>query len=140
MAESSRTRPFTKGLALPPFPARAPKVGFPNQSTGSWVTSPPEEIVDDLNDTLSYRRYPIPSPTVLFIKPGNLETLVSQIHKEASRSILYSLAMRHKKAGIAEGFVSKESLWDRLVFDGARANVIGEGAGTLRCVIVSGGK
>jgi long-chain acyl-CoA synthetase len=48
--------------------------------------------------------------------------------------------MRHKKAGMAEGFVSKESLWDRLVFDSARAKVIGEGAGTLRSVIVSGGK
>jgi len=107
-------------------------------SAGTDITGE-QEILNDLNDTLSYRRYPIPSPTVLFMKPGNLETLVSQIHKEASRSILYSLAMRHKKAGIAEGFVSKESLWDRLVFDGARANVIGEGAGTLRCVIVSGG-
>lgn len=97
-------------------------------------------MVNDLDDTLSYRRYPIPSPTVLFIKPGNLEALVSRIHKEASRSLLYSFAMRHKKAGMAEGFVSKESLWDRLVFDSARAKVIGEGAGTLRSVIVSGGK
>jgi long-chain acyl-CoA synthetase len=42
-------------------------------------------------------------------------------------------------AGVAEGFITKESLWDRLVFDNARIKVLGEGAGTLRGVIVAGG-
>ncbi|KAF8634354.1 hypothetical protein AX15_000965 [Amanita polypyramis BW_CC] len=98
-----------------------------------------QEMMDDLADVISYKRYPIPSPTLLFIKPGHLEEVVSRIHEEASKSYLYSLAMRHKKSGIAEGFVSKESLWDRLVFDGARAKILGEGAGTLRSVIVGEG-
>lgn len=97
-------------------------------------------MTDNLADAVSYRRYPIPSPTLLFIKPEHLEALVSRIHEGASKSFLYSLAMRHKKSGIAEGFVSKESLWDRLVFDDARAKILGEGAGTLRCVIVGEGK
>lgn len=38
-----------------------------------------------------------------------------------------------------EGFITKQSLWDRLVFDGARVSVLGNGAGTVRAVIVSGG-
>ncbi|KAF8633752.1 hypothetical protein AX17_004407 [Amanita inopinata Kibby_2008] len=93
----------------------------------------------NLSVVTSYESCSIPSPTVLFIKPGHLEALVSRIHAEASKSFLYSIALRHKLSGIAEGFISKESLWDRLVFDGARAKVIGEGAGTLRSVIVSDG-
>ena len=40
----------------------------------------------------------------------------------------------------AEGFITKESLWDRLVFDAARVKVLGEGAGTLRALIATGGK
>ncbi|KAK2460525.1 hypothetical protein APHAL10511_006995 [Amanita phalloides] len=106
----------------------------------AWPNVMQEQMVDDLGDAISYKKCPIPSPTVLFVRTRHLETLVSQIHEEASRSSLYPLAIRHKKASIAEGFISKESLWDRLVFDGARAKIIGEGAGTLRCVIVSGGK
>lgn len=49
------------------------------------------------------------------------------------------MAWRHKMSGIKEGFTTKQSLWDRLVFDGARVSVMGEGAGTVRGVIVSGG-
>ncbi|GLB35348.1 putative AMP-binding enzyme [Lyophyllum shimeji] len=103
----------------------------------------PEEttIEHDVADTLSANAYRTPSPTVLFAKPGHLESIVSAIAKKASESfILYPFARRHKLAGISEGYLSKESLWDRLVFDGARAKVIGECAGTLRCVVVSGGR
>lgn len=42
-------------------------------------------------------------------------------------------------AGVADGFITKESLWDRLVFDRLRMAVLGEAAGTLRGVIVAGG-
>lgn len=42
-------------------------------------------------------------------------------------------------AGVADGFITKESLWDRLVFDRLRSEVLGEAAGTLRGVIVAGG-
>jgi long-chain acyl-CoA synthetase len=96
-----------------------------------------ERIENDVTDVLSYKRCSIPLPTVLFIKSGHLEALASRIHEEASKAFLYSLAMRHKRANIAEGFISKESLWDRLVFDDARATVLGEAAVTLKAVIAS---
>ncbi|KAJ7752042.1 hypothetical protein B0H16DRAFT_1547206 [Mycena metata] len=91
-------------------------------------------------DALSSKVYPIPSPTIAFIKTGHLHTLVPAILKEARKSfLLYPFAWRHKVAGISEGFVTKESLWDRLVFDSARSRVAGEGSGTLRAVICSEG-
>jgi long-chain acyl-CoA synthetase len=52
---------------------------------------------------------------------------------------MYALGRRHKLAGVVEGFITKESLWDRLVFDNARIKILGEGAGTLRAVIVADG-
>jgi long-chain acyl-CoA synthetase len=84
--------------------------------------------------------YPIPPPTVFFMRPGHLEDVVASIAKEASRSfILYPFARRHKQASISEGYLTKESLWDRLLFDSARAKVLGEGA-VMRAVIISGGE
>jgi len=84
--------------------------------------------------------YPIPPPTIFFMKPGHLENAVSLIAKEASKSfMLYPFARRHKQASISEGYITKESLWDRLLFDSARAKVIGDGA-DMRALIISGGK
>ena len=53
---------------------------------------------------------------------------------------MYSFAHRHKLAGIAEGFISKDSLWDRLVFENARKTVMGNTAITVRGIVVTGGK
>jgi len=97
-------------------------------------------LTHDIADILSSKNFPIPSPTIFFIKPGHLESLVTSISKHAKKSwLLYPFARRHKLANLAEGYITKESLWDRLVFDGARAKVIGDGAGTLRAVVVGGG-
>ncbi|KIL69514.1 hypothetical protein M378DRAFT_97131 [Amanita muscaria Koide BX008] len=112
---------------------------FTTLTDGSHSTAKERGLVNDLKDVLSYKDYSIPSPTVLFITANQLKMLVSRIDEEASTALLYPLAMRHKKAGIAEGFVSKESLWDRFVFDGARVKILGDVAGTLRSVIVSDG-
>ncbi|KAG6886016.1 hypothetical protein C0993_006132 [Termitomyces sp. T159_Od127] len=102
----------------------------------------PTEVAfqNDVADALTFDSYPIPSPTILFLKPGHLESIVSAIMKKASESFfLYPVAKRHKLAGLNEGFVTKESLWDRLVFDNARATILGDMAPTLRGVVVSGG-
>jgi len=64
----------------------------------------------------------------------------SILEHSSNDSFVYPLALRHKQAGIEEGFVTKESIWDRLVFDGARRKVMGEGFKSLRAVIVSGGE
>ncbi|KAF9451207.1 hypothetical protein P691DRAFT_808392 [Macrolepiota fuliginosa MF-IS2] len=94
----------------------------------------------DASDILAAKRYPIPSPTILFIQPGHLQSVVTDVLKKASKSfLLFPFARRHKLAGVTDGFITRDSLWDRLVFDGARAKVIGDGAATLRGVVVSGG-
>lgn len=98
-------------------------------------------IATDLTDLKSVESFPIPSPTVLFITPTHLQALTSSILAAAQKSslLLYPLAWRHKLSGVLEGFITKQSLWDRLVFDHARMDVMGAGAGTVRGVIVSGG-
>lgn len=93
----------------------------------------------NLADVLSARRHPIPYPTVLFIGPDHLEDLSSSILKHGRESWLYSFAWRHKLAAFAEGFLSKDSLWDRMVFDNAREHVLGGMASALKVVIISGG-
>lgn len=91
----------------------------------------------DLDDLMAAStKLPIPSPTILFIKPKHLSSLVSAILQQASGSMWYPIARRHKLAGMVEGFVSKDGLWDRAVFDAARSAVIGDGAGSVRGVIV----
>jgi long-chain acyl-CoA synthetase len=93
----------------------------------------------DASDVSSAKSYPIPSPTIAFIKPSHLYSLTGSILQHAKSALLYPVAWRHKLAGITEGFITKDSMWDRLIFDAARAKVVDEGAGTLRAVIVSGG-
>lgn len=95
----------------------------------------------DAGDIVATKRYPMPSPTVLFIKPGHLKSMVTEVlHKAAKSLILFPFAKRHKLAGVNDGFVTRDSLWDRLVFDGARAKVIGDAAASMRAIIVSGGE
>ncbi|KAG6866098.1 hypothetical protein C0991_008850 [Blastosporella zonata] len=110
--------------------------------TSSKIYHPDEKVTidEDVKDTLSAGVYPIPSPTILFLKPDHLQSTMSAIAKKASESfILFPFARRHKLASLNEGFLTKESLWDRLVYDGARAKVIGDAASTLRGVVISGG-
>ncbi|KAK1232980.1 hypothetical protein PQX77_003894 [Marasmius sp. AFHP31] len=97
------------------------------------------KVAQDVKDILSAQKLPIPSPTIMFLQPGHLVSLVENVLTESKRSWLNSFAWRHKVSGIVEGFITKDSLWDRLVYDGARAKVIGEGAGTVRAVVAGGG-
>ncbi|OAX35006.1 acetyl-CoA synthetase-like protein [Rhizopogon vinicolor AM-OR11-026] len=93
----------------------------------------------DVTDVLSAINR-IPSPTVLFLKPEHVQSLTSAVISRAKKSFfLYPLAWRHKFAGLREGFLSKDSLWDRTVFDGAREAVLGKMADTLKAVVISGG-
>src|SRR5579863_3471620 len=81
----------------------------------------------------------LPSATVFFLKPSHLDAVVDGIISNAKKSFIFPLAWRHKLAGIFEGYFTKESLWDRLVFDNARTTVFGEGAPSMRAVVVSDG-
>ncbi|KAH8107160.1 acetyl-CoA synthetase-like protein [Cristinia sonorae] len=92
-----------------------------------------------LADVKTSDAYPIPSPTIIFGKPSHVVGLSTAILAEAKKSsFLYGLAWRHKFSGILDGFITKQSLWDRLVFDNARVKVMGKGAGTVRAIIASG--
>ncbi|CAK5279607.1 unnamed protein product [Mycena citricolor] len=93
----------------------------------------------DLQDVLSSRNYPIPPASVLFVKPGHVQALVNAVSKESRKSFLYPFAWRHKMASMSEGFIAKDGLWDRLVFDAARAKAIGDGSNALRAIISSEG-
>lgn len=98
-----------------------------------------KELPHDIKDLLSVTKYSIPSPTVLFMKPAHLEDLSNAILKDAQQSWLYGIAWRHKMATLSEGFITKDSLWDRVVFDNAREHVMGGMASTLKAVVVTGG-
>ena len=92
----------------------------------------------DLRTSAAYRTS---SPTLLFVRPDHLTSLSNEVLEGARASswLLHNFGWRHKLAGILEGYMTKQSLWDRLVFDGARVKVMGKGAGTVRSVVVSGG-
>lgn len=97
--------------------------------------------MDGLKDLSTTAAYRISSPTILFVRPAHLKSLCDNILHQATKSswILTNLAWRHKLSGILEGYITKQSLWDRLVYDSARVKVMGKGAGTVRAVVVSGG-
>lgn len=92
-----------------------------------------------IDDVMSTHQLGLPPKTVLFLKPPHLNAVVDAIIANAKKSFLFPLAWRHKLAGIFEGYFTKESLWDRLVFDDARGAVFGEDAPSIRAVIVSEG-
>jgi hypothetical protein len=99
-----------------------------------------DDVKQEDAQAISTRKYPIPSPTIIFLKPAHLNSIVNEIIATAKESwFLYPIAWRHKLAGVSDGFITNQSLWDRLVFDGARAKVLGHVAATLRAVVVSGG-
>ena len=92
-----------------------------------------------IDDALSTHHLGLPPTTVLFLKPDHLHGVVDAIMANAKKSFLFPLAWRHKLAGIFEGFFTKESLWDRLVFDNARSAVFGDDAPSIRGLVVSDG-
>ncbi|THH09235.1 hypothetical protein EW146_g8735 [Bondarzewia mesenterica] len=92
-----------------------------------------------LSDIFSTKTLPLPSPTIMFLKPKHLTELTSAIVREAEKSVMFNFAWRHKLAGITEGYLNKDGLWDRLVFEAARSKVMGASAATLRGVVVGGG-
>lgn len=75
----------------------------------------------------------------MFVKTGHLVSLINAVNDEAKSNWLFPIAWRHKLAGIYDGFVTNQGLWDRLVFDGARSQVVGTLGGSVRGVVVGGG-
>ncbi|KAF8507259.1 hypothetical protein JB92DRAFT_2961403 [Gautieria morchelliformis] len=80
------------------------------------------------------------SPTILMLTPNHLKPLTSSILKAASSNLLFSLAWRHKLHGLNQGFITRLSFWDNLIFDGARTKTLGKLEASLRGIIVSEGQ
>ena len=100
-----------------------------------------EKRFDHIADASSLANSLIPHPTLLFIHPWHLRSITEAILKEAKEVPgLHWFAWQQKVGGLREGFITNQSLWDRLVYDTARAAVLGEGANNIRAVVVSGGE
>ncbi|KAH6918885.1 acetyl-CoA synthetase [Coprinopsis sp. MPI-PUGE-AT-0042] len=117
-------------------------VSFATLRSSNVYSRPDQEdaVTLDVKDLTDCKRYPIPFPTVLFMKPEHLRESTKEILKHAAKALLlYQFGWRHKVAGVTDGFLTRESLWDRMVFDNARAKVLGNISATTRAVFVSGG-
>jgi len=106
---------------------------------GSEVFVEEEKGRTNMPDRLGVNKYPIPPATMMFVNPEQLTWLATKVKQEAMRSWMFNIGWRHKLSGVDDGFVGNQTLWDRLVFDGARAKVMGDNVGVLRAVVVSGG-
>jgi len=112
---------------------------FATLKSSKLFQSDPVGPLHSIDDVMSTRQLGIPPATVLFLKPNHLGDVVNAIISNAKRSFIFPLAWRHKFAGISEGYFTKESLWDRLVFDNARSVALGDGSASIRAVVVSDG-
>ncbi|KAI9064259.1 acetyl-CoA synthetase-like protein [Trametes sanguinea] len=130
--------PYGRAIA---YTALFEGTGFTTVDSTKLIKPEDAPTLIGLKDLRTSANYRTSSPTILFVRPDHLDSLSSSILHEAKKSswLLHNLAWRHKLANILEGFITKQSLWDRLVFDRARVKVMGKGAGTVRAVIVSGG-
>ena len=90
-----------------------------------------------LADLAATKKLNLPAPTVLFVTPAHLNALTESVLTEAKKNMMFPLAWRHKLAGILEGALTRESMWDRLVLNDARLSA---SAATVRAVVVAGGR
>ena len=71
--------------------------------------------------------------------PPDLNTIVQSVLANAQRSFTFPLAWRHKMFHLKNGYLSKDSIWDKSFLYGPRKAVLKSVAESLRAIIVSGG-
>lgn len=71
---------------------------------------------------------------------SQLHYIVASILANAKKSTVFPVAWRHKIFHIQQGFLSKDGVWDRQVFDTARKSVLNRVNDSLRAIVVSKGK
>jgi long-chain acyl-CoA synthetase len=69
---------------------------------------------------------------------SHMESLTASILNHARRSWLFPLAWRHKQAALADGSMSKDTFFDKQVFQAARLQALGALANSLREIAVAG--
>ena len=107
---------------------------------GSEVYAEKEKSSISMVEGSRMKKYPIPPVTVMFVNPEQLTWLTTRVKEEAMKSWMFNIGWRHKFSGVRNGFVSNQTLWDRLVFGGARAKVMSDDIGVLKAVVVGGGE
>ncbi|KAG8831329.1 hypothetical protein FRC17_003282 [Serendipita sp. 399] len=80
-----------------------------------------------------------PSPTLLFLTPENLRFITTSVLNTSKKSLLFGIAWRHKQAAILRGYLVKDGLWDRQVFNNARVSALGLLTRGLRGIAVGPG-
>lgn len=79
-----------------------------------------------------------PPPTVLVVTRLHLNSLTKAVLSAVSGA-LRPFAWRQKSVALAAGAVSKDTIWDSLVFGPARRAALGPMGASLRAVVLSGG-
>ncbi|KAG9055638.1 hypothetical protein FS842_001619 [Serendipita sp. 407] len=80
-----------------------------------------------------------PSPTLLFLTPEHLRVVTSNVLNLSKKFLLFGVAWRHKHAAILRGYLVRDGLWDRQVFNKARISALGLLTNRLRGVAVGPG-
>lgn len=81
----------------------------------------------------------LPKPTILFITPKYHRALLDGLQFSYEAHPWASLAARHKARDLSYGHVSRDGIWDKILWSGMRENAVGGIAGQkLRAVILVG--
>ncbi|KIJ44134.1 hypothetical protein M422DRAFT_67748 [Sphaerobolus stellatus SS14] len=90
-------------------------------------------------DILDFAQTSPATPTLMFLTPDFLKPVMSLILTAARSNPLFWLGWRHKIRGLQEGFLTKRSLWDNVVWEPARTKVLDKVEESLRGIVVSQG-
>lgn len=66
----------------------------------------------------------------------HLKDLTTAVKASVSGNPLHTLAIRHKLAGIFDGYLARDGLWEKLFWKQARAQPLGGLVAGLRSVVV----
>jgi long-chain acyl-CoA synthetase len=55
----------------------------------------------------------------------------------AKSNLIFKLAFHHKLSHLYNGYMSRDSLWDKIAFSSSRSRALGKVGGKLRAVIIT---
>ncbi|KAG9000980.1 hypothetical protein FRB94_005056 [Tulasnella sp. JGI-2019a] len=132
LSSHSLTTPFGRSMAYTALLKGCNFATLPSTS----VLNPQPPTLDELIRASENEQ--IPSPTVLVISTAVFVQVANAVLNQAQGNLLYSYARRHKQHALNSGTTGKNTIWDRLVFDGARKKALGRLGGSLDRVLITG--
>ncbi|KZV90421.1 acetyl-CoA synthetase-like protein [Exidia glandulosa HHB12029] len=128
--------PFGRAVA---YTALFQGASFTTLPSARLIVSASETYAPDLSEILStVESQRAPSPTVLVVTRLHLNSLTKAVLGAVSGA-LKPFAWRQKNAALAAGALSRDTVWDKLVFAPARRAALGPMGTTMRAVVLSGG-